>query len=153
MNHLLFMLLAAGAGCCIALQASANSKFRQTLETEPWAAPIWASYLSICGTILTASCAMLILRPPAPTWDSMRSTQWWNWIGGPLGALIVLAGATLVRELGAAAFIALVVGGQLACSLLLDHFALLGLEERPMSLGKVAGAVLVLGGVLCLKFL
>jgi transporter family-2 protein len=153
MNNALFMLLAAGAGGCIALQASANSKFRQTLDSEPWATPIWASYLSICGTILSASLALLILRPPAPTWDSMRSTQWWNWIGGPLGALIVLAGATLVRELGAAAFIALVVGGQLACSLLLDHFALMGLEERPMSFGKVFGALLVIGGVLCLKFL
>ena len=153
MNYAIFMLLAAAAGGCIALQASANSKFRQNLATEPWASPIWASYLSICGTILTASLALLILRPPAPTWESLRSTQWWNWIGGPLGTLIVLAGATLVRELGAAAFIALVVGGQLACSLLLDHFALVGLEERPISFGKVAGAVLVLGGVLCIKFL
>jgi len=153
MNYAIFMLLAAGAGGCIALQASANSKFRQTLDTVPWAGPIWASYLSICGTILTASLALLILRPPAPTWDSMRGTQWWNWIGGPLGALIVLAGATLVRELGAAAFIALVVGGQLACSLLLDHFSLMGLVERPISFGKVAGALLVIGGVLCIKFL
>ncbi len=153
MNYVLYMLLAGGAGCCIALQASANSKFRQTLDSVPWATPIWAAYLSICGTILSASLAMLILRPPVPTWESMRGTQWWNWIGGPLGGLIVLAGATLVRELGAAAFIALVVGGQLASSLLLDHFALMGLEERPMSFGKVAGALLVVGGVLCIKFL
>ena len=153
MNNVLYMLLAAGAGGCIALQASANSKFRENLDPVSWASPIWASYLSICGTILTASVAMLILRPPAPAWDSLRGTQWWNWIGGPLGMLIVLAGATLVPKLGAAAFIALVVGGQLACSLLLDHFALAGLEERPISFGKVGGAVLVLGGVLCIKFL
>ena len=153
MNHLIYLLLAAGAGGCIALQASANSRLRQTIDTESWATPLWASYFSILGTILTSSVVMLILRPPAPTWDSLRATQWWNWIGGPLGALIVLSGATLVRELGAAAFIALVVGGQLTCSLLLDHFALLGLEERPISPGKILGALFVIGGVLCLKFL
>ncbi len=148
MNHVIFMLLAAGAGGCIALQASANSKFRQNIGE-----PLWVAFFSICGTILSASLVLLILRPPAPTWDSIRATQWWNWIGGPLGALIVLAGATLVRELGAAAFIALVVGGQLVCSLLLDHFALMGLEEKSISPGKVAGALLVIGGVLCIKFL
>ena len=153
MNQIIFMLLAAGAGCCIALQASAYSRFRQNLATDPWAMPLWASYFSICGTILTSSLAMLILRPPAPTWESMRSTEKWNWIGGPLGALIVLAGATLVRELGAAAFIALVVGGQLICSLLLDHFALMGLDEKSISPGKILGAGLVVGGVLCIKFL
>ena len=148
MNHVIFMLLAAGAGGCIALQASANSKFRQNIGE-----PLWAAYFSICGTILFSSVIMLIVRPTLPSWETLRGTQWWNWIGGPLGALIVLAGATLVRELGAAAFIALVVGGQLVCSLLHDHFALLGLEERAVSPGKVGGALLVIGGVLCIKFL
>jgi len=148
MNQLIYMALAAGAGGCIALQASANSKFRQNIGE-----PLWAVYFSICGTILFASLSMLILRPAAPTWDSLRGTQWWNWIGGPLGTLIVLAGATLVRELGAAAFIALVVGGQLVCSLLLDHFALIGLEEKSLSPGKMLGALCVIGGVLCIKFL
>ena len=148
MNHVVFMLLAAGAGLCIALQAAANNKFRQNIGEA-----LWVAFFSICGTILTASLALLILRPTLPTLETFKSTQWWNWIGGPLGALIVLAGATLVRELGAAAFIALVVGGQLICSLLLDHFALMGLDEKTISPGKVGGALLVIGGVLCIKFL
>ena len=142
------MLLAAGAGSCIALQAAANNKFRQNIGE-----PLWVAFFSICGTILTASFALLILRPTLPAMETFKGTQWWNWIGGPLGALIVLAGATLVRELGAAAFIALVVGGQLICSLLLDHFALMGLDERSISPGKLGGALLVIGGVLCIKFL
>lgn len=148
MNQILFALLAAGAGCCIAMQASANGRFRSNLDS-----PFWASFLSICGTILFASISMLILRPSAPSWEQLKSTQWWNWIGGPLGTLIVLAGATLVRELGAAAFIALVVGGQLLCSLLLDHFALMGLEPKEISPGKILGALLVVGGVVCIKSL
>ncbi len=148
MNQVTYMLLAAAAGSCIALQAGANSKFRQNLD-----GPLWAAYFSICGTILFASFAMAILRPAMPSWENLRGTQWWNWIGGPLGTLIVLAGATLVRELGGAAFIALVVGGQLVCSLLLDHFALMGLDEKAISPGKIGGALLVIGGVLCIKFL
>jgi transporter family-2 protein len=148
MHIIIFSLLAAGAGCCIAMQASANGKFRQNIDN-----PLWASYFSICGTILTATIAMLIMRPPVPSAATLRETQWWNWIGGPLGALIVLAGATLAREFGAAFFIALVVGGQLLCSLVLDHFALLGLNEQPVTWGRALGALLVVAGVLCIKYL
>lgn len=139
--------LAALAGACIALQASANGKFRENLSS-----PAWAAYFSICGTILTATLAMLVLRPALPNRETLAGTQWWNWVGGPLGALIVLAGATLVRDLGGAAFIALVVGGQLLCSLLLDHFGLMGLIQREITLGRVVGAVLVVVGVVCIKW-
>jgi len=148
MHTTIFALLAMGAGCCIALQASANGKFRQNINS-----PEYAAFLSICGTFLTAVTAMLILRPAAPSAAALRETPWWNWIGGPLGALIVLAGAALTRELGAALFIALVVGGQLLCSLVLDHYALLGLNEQPVTPGRVLGALLVVAGVLCIKYL
>ncbi len=149
MHTTIFALLAVGAGTCIALQASANGKFRQNLGDNP----LFAAFFSICGTILTASVAMLILRPQVPDMATLRETPWWNWIGGPLGALIVLAGASLTRELGAALFISLVVGGQLLCSLLLDHFGLMGLQEQPITLGRALGAALVVAGVLCVKYL
>ena len=148
MHTTIFALLAMGAGACIALQASANGKFRENIKS-----PEYAAFFSICGTFLTAITAMLILRPTTPSVAALRETQWWNWIGGPLGALIVLAGAALTRELGAALFIALVVGGQLLCSLVLDHFALLGLNEQPVTAGRLLGALLVVAGVLCIKYL
>jgi transporter family-2 protein len=142
-----FVLGAALAGCCIATQASANGMFRRNLG-QPW----YPTFFSICGTFVTAITLMLIIRPEAPAMESIRSTQWWNWIGGPLGALIVLAGAALNHQLGSAAFIALVVGGQLVCSVLLDHFALMGLAETPITLGRVIGVILVVSGVICIKY-
>ena len=148
MNATTFALLAAGAGCCIALQAGANGRFRTNIGS-----PLWAAGLSICGTFLTAAVALAAFRPPLPGADKLRQTEWWNWVGGPLGALIVLAGASLVRELGAALFITLVIGGQLLCSLLLDHFALMGLPEAPLTPGRVIGAGLVVAGVACIKYL
>ncbi|MDB5305814.1 MAG: hypothetical protein JWO38_16 [Gemmataceae bacterium] len=146
--YLIYPLLAAGAGACIALQASANSRFRDNIDN-----PRYAAFFSICGTFVTAVSAMLVLRPPPPSADGLRQTEWWNWIGGPLGALIVLAGATLVRDLGAALFIACVVAGQLLGSLVLDHFALMGLPEQPITPGRVLGALLVVAGVVCIKYL
>ena len=130
------------------MQATANSKFRTNLDS-----PLYAAFFSICGMIIVASFAMLLIRPALPSKEAFASTQWWNWIGGPLGALIVLAGAVLTQQLGAAKFIALVVAGQLICSLVLDHYGLLGLNEKTITPGRVLGAVLVVAGVLCIKYL
>ena len=146
--NLAYALLAAAAGACIALQASANGMFRRNVA-DPW----YPTFFSICGTFVTAITVMLLLRPPTPSGETLRTTQWWNWVGGPLGAAIVLAGAALTPRLGAAAFIALVVGGQLVCSVVLDHYALMGLPEQPITAGRVAGVVLVVVGVLCIKYL
>jgi transporter family-2 protein len=149
MHTTIFALLAMGAGAAIALQASANGNFRKNLGDNP----LFAACFSIVGTVLTAAITMLILRPPVPSAATLRETPWWNWIGGPLGALIVLAGAALTARLGAALFIALVVGGQLVCSLVLDHFALLGLNQQPVTPGRLLGAALVVAGVVCIKYL
>jgi transporter family-2 protein len=97
---------------------------------------------------VTALVVMLAIRPSLPSAAAMRAAPWWNWIGGPLGALIVLSGAALTPKMGAAAFIASVVGGQLICSLLLDHFALMNLPQQGFSMSRLIGAAMVFAGVL-----
>jgi transporter family-2 protein len=140
---ILWIILASAAGACIAIQAAANGSLRTHLGDA-----VYASFFSICGTIATAVIVMLAIRPSFPAETALRQTPWWNWVGGPLGALIVFAGAALTPKLGAAAFIAAVVGGQLACSLLLDHFGVMDVPQQTLSVGRAIGAAMVFGGVL-----
>lgn len=142
-----WIALACAAGGCIALQAATNASLRTHLDD-----PRYAAFFSICGTIATAALFMLAVRPTPPAGAALRTVPWWNWLGGPLGALIVLAGAALTPKLGAAAFIAAFVGGQLICSLALDHFGLLNLPRQELSSGRMLGAVLVFAGVLLVKY-
>jgi len=141
-----WILLASTAGACIALQAAANGSLRTNLGD-----PRYAAFFSICGTIVTAVAVMLLLRPAPPAAAAIRAAPWWNWIGGPLGAAIVLAGAVLAPKLGAAAFIAAVVAGQLCCSLLLDHFGLMNLPRQELTAVRLLGALLMFAGVLLVK--
>jgi bacterial/archaeal transporter family-2 protein len=149
MNANTAAILAIGAGACIALQAAANTRLKFALGVPG----IWASYCSILGTVFISSIAMLILRPTTPAMANIRQTDWTCWIGGPLGALIVLAGTMLVQHLGAALFIAFVVAGQLTASLVLDHFAMMGLNEQPITWTKAGGAMLIVIGVVVMKYL
>lgn len=147
LEQLICLMLAGCAGTFISMQASANGSFRRNLGD-----PAFASFFSICGTFITACALMVLYRPAVPPLAVIRSTPWWNWIGGPLGAMIVLSGAALIPRLGAAAFISAVVAGQLVSSVLLDHFALLGLEPRVITPWRILGALMVVAGVACIKF-
>ncbi len=144
----IWIMLAAAAGAAIALQAAANGSLRTNLGDARYAA-----FFSICGTMIMAAVAMLVIRPPFPAATALRAAPWWNWIGGPLGASIVLAGAVLTPRLGAAAFIAAVVAGQVVCSLGLDHFGAMGVPEQPLTAGRALGAAMIVAGMLLVKYL
>jgi transporter family-2 protein len=143
----IWILLAAGAGACIAVQAAANGSLRGYLGD-----PRWATFFSICGTFITAILMMVVSVPKFPATAGIRAAPWWNWIGGPLGAIIVFAGASLTPKLGAAAFIASVVAGQLVSSVVLDTFGLLHIAQQPLSLARIGGVAMVFGGVLLVRY-
>lgn len=144
----IWITLAAAAGAAIALQAAANGSLRTNLGDARYAA-----FFSICGTMLLAAVAMLAIRPPFPVATALRAAPWWNWIGGPLGASIVLAGAVLTPRLGAAAFIAAVVAGQVVCSLGIDHFGAMGVPQQSLTVGRALGAAMIIAGMLLVKYL
>ena len=143
-----FIGIAATAGMLIAIQAAANGSLRETLGSA-W----YAAFFSITGTMVCAVLFILSTRPPFPAPGLIRAVPWWNWIGGPLGASIVLAGAVLTPRLGAAAFIAAVVAGQVVCSLGLDHFGAMGVPEQPLTAGRALGAAMIVAGMLLVKYL
>jgi bacterial/archaeal transporter family-2 protein len=68
------------------------------------------------------------------------------WLGGIFGAVYAMVTVILARHVGAATLIALVVTGQLLCSVLLDHFGVLGFDTRPATLWRVAGCGLMVSG-------
>ena len=72
----------------------------------------------------------------------------WAWLGGVLGAFYVVSTIIAGPRLGAAALLALVVLGQLATSLLVDHFGWLGFPQHPLTPLRLFGALLLFGGVL-----
>ena len=75
----------------------------------------------------------------------------WAWLGGAYGAVFVVAAAFAVPRLGVASTITLMIAGQLALSLVLDHFGWLGVPRQPLSLTRIAGVALVLAGVLLVR--
>jgi len=76
---------------------------------------------------------------------------WYIWLGGFLGAIFVGYITWVNQQQGVALTFALVVSGQVFCSLAIDHFGLLGSAVRTITLEKILGAVLIIAGIVLIK--
>ena len=77
-----------------------------------------------------------------------ESPPWWGWVfGGCAGAAYVTTALSTVPALGAGGVTAATLAGQLTLSVVADRLGILGLEEKPISIGRVAGVILLGLGV------
>ncbi|MBH3410201.1 DMT family transporter [Pseudomonas putida] len=140
------VMMALLAGFVLPYQAASNAAVGRALGH--W---LWGAFTSLTVSSVVVITALLILRVPMPDLGKALQGPWWLWIGGVLGALYVAGAAALTPKLGTAGFLVLVVAGQILTSVIVDHFGLMGVASKPVNLARVAGVLLILGGVLLVQ--
>jgi transporter family-2 protein len=144
----LFFAVALIAGALITVQTGSNARLKEALG-QALPAVIVSSSL---GVVLLLA-VTLAARIPWPSLPSVTSTPWWGWLGGVLGAIYAVTTVLLARELGAGTLTALVVTGQLVCSVVLDHFGWVGFTEHAAGVGRIVGCgLMVIGFCLIARF-
>jgi thiamine biosynthesis protein ThiS len=81
----------------------------------------------------------------------MRGLDWYYFLGGLAGALIVGTMALSGPRIGIGATSAVFVAGQMVAAIALDHVGLLAQAKDPIDAAKVAGALLIVGGVVLVR--
>ncbi len=139
---LLFLLLAVMAGTLIPLQAGINASLREYLPHPILAAVTnFIVGFSFLGVIAAA------LQAPLPSAAQIAKVPLWCWLGGSMGACLVLSGVFLSHRLGATTFFAAIILGQVAASVVCDHFGLVGYTVHVASWQRIGGLVLLGAGV------
>jgi transporter family-2 protein len=140
------LLIALLGGLVLPLQAGLNAELRQGLGN-----PLLATLVSFLAGTISLVPVLLAVGVSLPPSGTLATINWWKWAGGALGAVYVLSTIVSAPRLGAATMIATVVAGQMIASLLLDHYGLAGFSHHPVNLWRVAGALLILGGVVLIQ--
>jgi transporter family-2 protein len=143
MTKALFGVIAAIAGVAGTFQAAANAGLASRIGLG--AALVVNTSIVLAGTLvfyLARGGHESFFAPDAP---------WSLYVGGVCGFAILLSLAFVFPKIGATFAIALVVLGQGAAALAIDHFGLMGMPEEPITLGRVAGLLLVGGGVALIR--
>ncbi|MDM4769238.1 DMT family transporter [Solimonas sp. SE-A11] len=143
----MYYALAFLVGILLPLQTAINSNLRAQLGDSV----LLATTISFAvGAVTMALLALASSERGAL--QALPQLQWWQLTGGFLGAAIVAGSIVLAPRIGLAGMTALIVGGQLCASLMFDRHGFLGLAERALTLPRVAGASLVLLGVLLVNY-
>lgn len=130
------------AGALQAFGPPMNGALRASLN-NPWL----ASLVSFLPVVALLAVLALCLPRPMPTGDGIAAMPWWAPLGGLVGALAVVAGLVFVSKGGAGAFAGLTIAANLIMSVVVDRYGWFGMEVRSLSLGRVAGAALMVAGV------
>jgi bacterial/archaeal transporter family-2 protein len=145
-NTYFYILLALAAGAMMPTQAGTNNKMAMVVGN-----PILSAFISFFVGTVALFVYLLISGVPLSNLSSARDAPAIAWIGGLLGAFFVAAAVTLVPRLGVALTFSLIVAGQMLVTLIIDHFGLLGVPVKEVTLARVAGIVLIAGGVVLIR--
>ncbi|ATP27152.1 hypothetical protein CR207_01270 [Chromobacterium violaceum] len=144
----IFPLLAFLVGVVVPLQAAVNNQLRLLLGNSTLLAAL-VSFGTGCLTLALLSLAT------GQRWQNLAAlarVEWWMLLGGVLGAGFVFGTTLLAPRLGVATMVSLIIAGQVFTSLCFDRFGWLMMPLRELSAARLAGAALVVAGVLLVNF-
>ena len=145
-NAYLYILLALVAGAMMPTQSATNNKMAIVV-----ASPILSALISFVVGTVALVVYVLLAGIPLGNLASVREAPAIAWAGGLLGAFFVTATVTLVPRLGMAVAFSLIIAGQLIVTLIIDHFGLLGVPVKEVSLARVGGILLITAGVVLIR--
>ncbi|HTP08695.1 MAG TPA: DMT family transporter [Anaerolineae bacterium] len=97
----------------------------------------------VSGAFLSG--ALLLIRG-GENIQNWRSLSWYMLGSGLFGVVLYLTINHTMPRLGATTALALIIIGQLAMGILIDHFGLFGTAVRQLDVWRVAGLVLLMAG-------
>jgi bacterial/archaeal transporter family-2 protein len=134
------VLLTAFAGGMVAMQAPINSALGK-------AAGNFAAATISFSVGTAALLGITLLSNQKVDLGAIGDLRWYYLTGGLLGAIYVTTVLISVRTLGAGGVTAATITGQLTFAVILDRVGAFGLDEKPLSAGRVIGVALLAAGV------
>ena len=143
-----WQLLGICGGAVLAMQPAINSQLAIGADSA-----LKASFISFaCGFALLLLFCFLFKKHRCNLKHIFTVRRpLWTWTGGLCGVICVVGQTYLVKTVGVGLMTILNIFGMLVCSVIIDHFGLLGAARRPVTGKRAAGLVLVLAGIVLLN--
>jgi transporter family-2 protein len=145
MGKIIWILVSLLAGSFIAVQGGLNTLVGKELKS-----PLHASLVSfVIGTTLIA--LYIAVTRQTVSLEGVKNVPWYAWLAGTLGAFSLTAIIFAFPRLGPGLTFGLLVAGQMIISIALEHFNILVAQPHPISLLRIVGIVLIVGGVTLIR--
>lgn len=131
-------------GAEIAAQSAFNSRLHRFTHS-----PYSASLISfIIGTLFLLGICLITRQPMHFSLGLVQHNPWWIWLGGFTSAFALTTNVLLFRHLGSVQTSVLPIMGQIIMSLIIDQFGLFNSQKSELTVIKIIGAVILIGGTI-----
>lgn len=134
--YVLMLLL----GVVLAVHLSMNSQVGLTLNN-----PQMGNAIFWCIGAVTAVIIGLTNWDPE-VFARLKDVPLWLLTAGAIGAALVFGIAWIIPQIGAAPAFLLMIAGQVIAGMVMSHFGFLGAPVEPISITKILGALMLIGG-------
>lgn len=145
---IIYVVIALVAGVGLASQAAINSQLSKVVAGQP----LIAALISFATGTLVLFIVCLVKTNLWEGLQNLASQPFWKFIGGPLGALVVFTTIFLAPKVGITNMLFFIIIGQLLAAMLIDHFGLIYMPVREITLWKVGGMLIVMAGLIVFFF-
>lgn len=113
--------------------------------------PSQASFVSFAVVTVIVILVALAVDKRLPNIQQLKETKAWNWLGGILGSLFVLASVITIPKIGAGLTIMMGLLGQIFGSILIQQFGWWKSMKSRVVLAQIVGMIIMLIGVVLIK--
>lgn len=137
-----FLIIAFLMGVILSTYLPMNSAASRYLGSS-----IAASFSFFIVATATSLC-ILLFSGQYQCLTKLKSVPVYLHIAGIISAFFIVGTTFLVPRIGARTFFILLVSGQILMAIAISHFGLLESPQDPVTIKKLAGAMLVIGGAI-----
>lgn len=144
MNY--FYWLALAAGVAIGIQAGMNAQLGVLLKS-----PLLSAAITF---VVACSCVLMVIALTAqqmPSIASIQTVPWHLWFSGAISAFGVASFYFLIPRMGVGAMMSFALTGQLVIAMLISHWGLFDLPEKPVNLSKLLGMIAMIAGIVLIN--
>ncbi len=142
----LLILLAGLTAMMLPVQGIINGRLGALLGN-----PLLAALISFASGTVVLTLVYIAVYGDIPRLAGGAKIPWYYFTGGILGAIFVTVVLAVIPHIGPANLTATAIVGQLIVALLLDHWGFLGIQQHPLSLTRLGGAVLLFAGTILIQ--
>lgn len=146
MTQWLLMLAALATGAAVPLQLVFNAQLGGVTRNAFTASLI----VFLTGTIVLAG-LVAAMRPSLPSLAQLTAAPVTVWLGGLIATGYIVAIVTITPRLGVGLTTGIILVGQIAMALTLDHLGAFGNPQHALGLGRAAGLALMIAGIAAIK--
>lgn len=134
-----YILIAVAVGFAGGLQAIINSNLNKVANL-----PLTTLVVNLVALATIIPVYLIFSRQ---SFGVLREANWYAYIGGVLGVIVVMGSTFLIPRVGVTIASSVIIVSQLAFAVAADHFGWFGIPEIPFTLTKIAGLGLMIAGI------